>query len=230
MLIRHPLPLLTEHVPALTLTHANTCFLLQDLHNPFADPAGGWLAVRARDKVLLREFDEYFDSLDLISSNIGKLVTRVRAMNLCICFVCLGYRPPSTPSPFQRATGWTWDLSGENGAFPAAWAPREEEPVFAKPGWGALTGSRLHAHFEAEGVRNVVVLGTMLEFGVRQTVTELTDHGYQALIVSDGVAPLTQAGRSFTGGLLGHGMTKLRSTGETLELLDRLHAEGRVVI
>lgn len=230
MIIRHPLPLLTEHVPALTLNHANTCFLLQDLHNPFADPVDGWLARRARAKVLRREFDEYFDSLDLISPNIGELVARARAMNLSICYVCLGYLPPSTPSAFQAATGWAWDLGGENGAFPAAWAPGENDPVLAKPGWGALAGSGLHARFEAEGVCNIVVLGTMLEFGIRQTVTELSDHGYQVLVVSDGVVPLTQAGRSFTGGILAHGMTKLRSTGETLDLFDRLQAEGEVVI
>lgn len=230
MISRHPLPLLTKEVPRLVLHRQQTILLAQDLHTPFTDWETGWLATWARSKVLLREFDEYADALALIRPNLQQVIAAARTQQLSVVYSCLGYRPPQTPSTFQTATDWLWDLNGPDGRFSADLQPWPAEPIYTKPGWSALGNPALGTYLEEQQVTNVILLGTMLEFGLRQTALALADWGLGVLIVSDGVVALTQAGGRQAAGELGHGLTKLRTTGELLGLLARLSAEETVLV
>ncbi|MDQ3549478.1 MAG: cysteine hydrolase [Chloroflexota bacterium] len=229
-MLRHPLTLLTQAVPPLTLDRATTCLLLQDAHAAFADPEPGWLARHAQAKVLDREFDEYFDTLRLLAPNIERLVDAFRARRIPVLFSCLGNGSDRPPSRFQQATGWEWTLAGPDGDFPASWRPRAGELVFAKPGWGALANPDFARHLDDQRIETVVIAGTMLDFGIRQTCYELADRGIGSLIVSDAVVPLTLAGGAHATGNLAHGLSKLRSTAELLDLLLELDQHGSVVI
>ncbi len=230
MFFRHPLTLLTKAVPALDLNRDNVCLLLQDLHSPFADAKGGWLAARAKSKVLMTEFQEYFRALDSSLSNITRILNVVRALGLPVIYSCLGYRPPQSPSEFQMATGWTWNLNGPDGTFMAAVHPADSESVFSKPGWGALANAELEGFLRERGIRYVIVAGVLLDFGIYQTCGELADRGIGSLVISDGVASITGAGQTYVRGHAAHGLTKLRSTGEMLDLLSKLEATGNVRI
>lgn len=230
MFIRHPLTLLTKEVPALDLNLDNVCLLLQDLHAPFSDPEGGWLSSRARSKVLMREFDEYFDALELSTPNITRILNVARDLSLHVVYSCLGYRPPDCPSPFQIATGWAWNLDGSDGVFMAAWQPTGGEMVFTKPGWGALANPEFENFLYEGTIKNVIIVGVPLDFGIRQTCGELADRGIGSLVVSDAVASIILVGQTYNRSSMTHGMTKLRSTGEMLGLLSVLKAKGIVHI
>ena len=228
--IRHPLPLLTNEVPRISLSKGQTLVLAQDLHTPFTDAEHGWLAQRARSKVLMREFDEYFQALALVTPNITRILAIVRSLSLPVAYSCLGYRPPATPSTFQLAAGWTWALEDIDDTFPDEWLPRPTEPIFVKPGWSALAEPRFAEYITTSNIRSVILFGAMFEFGIRQSCLDLADRGIGVLVVSDGVVALTQAGEKQTRGELAHGLTKLRTTGELLDLLARLPAEGMVLV
>jgi len=230
MLMRHPLTLLTKEVPALDLTLSNVCLLLQDLHAPFTDPEEGWLADRASKKVLSREFDEYFDTLNLVAPNITKLINTARELGLPVVYSCLGYRSPDAPSAFQTATGWLWNLDGSHGRFGADWQPRQDEIVFAKPGWGALANVECEHFLRHGGIRYVIMAGVPFDFGIRQTCLELADRGFGSLVISDAVASITHMGQGYTSGNIAHGLTKLRTTGEMLDLLSLLQTQGSVSV
>ncbi|HUG16551.1 MAG TPA: isochorismatase family protein [Thermomicrobiales bacterium] len=227
---RHPLTLLTREVAPFALNPASVCLLLQDLHAPFADPDEGWMAARARQKVLSREFDEYFDTLRLIAPNIAALVRAFRSWSIPVMYSCLGRETGAEPSRFQRATGMDWRLDGPDGRFPPAWQPMSDEPVFSRPGWGALSSHSLLRYLRDAEIDSVVVIGTMFDFGIRQTCVELADHGFGSLIVSDAVCALTASGYAHTAGNIAHGLTKLRSTAELLDLMAGLAEHGSVVI
>lgn len=230
MSIRHPLPLLTNEVPRIALNQAQTIVLAQDLHTPFTDSQAGWLARRAQAKVLLREFDEYFQALAVVSPNISRVLAAARALSLQVAFSCLGHRSASAPSAFQQATGWTWALDEIDSTFPQQWRPQSNEPIFVKPGWGATATPTFVEFLTSANIRNVILLGTMFEFGIRQTALELADRGLGVLVVADGVVALTQAGEKQTRGEVAHGLTKLRTTAELLDLLARLPEEGTVLV
>ena len=69
---------------------------------------------------------------------------------------------------------------------------------------------------------NVVVVGAVFDFGIRQTCLELSDRGIASLVISDAAFGLTKEGHSFTADAIAHGLIKLRNTGEFLGLLDVL--------
>ena len=229
MVLRHPLTLVTKESRPITLTASNTCLLLQDLHAPFADPENGWLVRRVKEKVLSREFDEYFELLAIISQNIPKVLKAARDLSMPVVFSSLGHSDDSV-SDFQQATGWLWDLNGENGGYPTAWQPRDGELVLPKPGWSALSNPDFATYLEENNVANVAVMGTMLDFGISQTCLDLSDCGISSLIVSDAVAALTRVGQDYASGNIAHGLIKLRTTSEVIDLLQVVEKEGSFLI
>lgn len=229
-MLRHPLTLLTREVRPLRVRPETTWLLVQDLHAPFADLESGALAAAAARKAVSREFDELADTLRLIAPNVERLISEARAHQIGVVYSCLGYDAADEPSAFQQATGWQWRLTGEATDFPPAWAPLPEEPVFAKPGWGALANPAFADLLAERRVENLIVIGAMLDFGIRQTCYELADRGLGCLVISDAVAPLTLAAQGHTTGNLAHGLTKLRSTAELVDLLAIMRRDGSVLI
>jgi nicotinamidase-related amidase len=229
-MLRHPLPLLTREVRPLLLRPGKTWLLVQDLHAPFADPEHGALATLAARKVVSREFDEYTEALQAIGRNVEALVAAARDHEVGIVYCCLGYKSGGTPSAFQEATGWCWELDGPDGMFPKAWQPEPGEGVFPKPGWGALANPAFGRFLGKRGVENLLVIGTMFDFGIRQTCYELMDRGLGSLVVSDAVAPLTVTAQGHVAGNLTHGLVKLRSTAEVLDLFSVMAKDGAVLV
>ena len=230
MQVRHPLTLITKETRPLDITVENTCLLLQDLHSPFTDADDGWLVNRINQKVLMREFDDYFHLLALIRPNIPRILETARQMGIRVAYSCFGYGTDESPSLFQKATGWTWNLNGPLGQHPNEWQPGTDEPVFSKPGWSALANPKFADFLAENNIANVVIMGAMLDFGVRQTCLELSDRGIQSLIVGDASFGLTDAGHSFTADAVAHGLVKIRNTGELLLLFKTLEREGSVLI
>lgn len=228
--MRHPLPLLTNEVQPFELSPNHSLLLLQDVHSPFCDDENGWLAEQARLKALIREFDEYFDTLRLVSPNFTRLRVAFREARIRVAYCCLGHKSEQSPSVFQEAMGWRWALDGEAGVFPSAWQPGPDEEVFAKPGWGALSSEEFRSYLKTCGIRSVVVAGAMFDFGIRQTCYELGDQGIGSLVVSDAVVSLTADAHRAMSGNVAHGLTKLRSTAELLDLVNELSFYPSVVI
>lgn len=228
--MRHPLPLVTNAVRPFMLDLRHTVLLLQDLHAPFTDLRDGTLMRTARARGVSREFDEYAATLRLVAPVIARVLAAFRASRIPVVYSCLGHRAGGEPSAFQAALGWRFDLDGPDSRLPDGLAPLPSEPVFAKPGWGALSSPRFRHYLTGREVASVVVMGTLFEFGIRQTCAELADLGIGTLVVSDGVVALTRAAAAATGGDIAHGLTKLRSGAELLDLLARLETEEQVVV
>ena len=228
--MRHPLTLLTGEVPAVRLEPGRTCLILQDVHKPLADAGGGWLARRAREKVLMREFDEYVDTLEIISDNFRALAEACRQSGIEVAYVSLGKLSDQSLSPFQEATGWVWDSGGLDWGFPRGWHPSEGDRLFIKQGWGALSSPEFGIYVEERDIGSVIVAGTMYDYGIRHTCFELADMGIPSLVASDAVVALTHAGQGHTSGNLAHGLTKLRSTAEILDLLEVMRGDGYVLV
>ena len=228
--MRHPLTLLTDHVPAIRLEPGRSCLLLQDAHSPLADAEAGWLARRATEKVLSREFDEYFEMLQLISPNFAQLATACRHAGIHVAYVSLGMPLNGHLSAFQNAVGWIWEVDGPDWGFPEDWRPTDRDHNFVKQGWSALTSPAFSGFLSEHHIQSVIVAGTFYDYGIRQTCYDLTDNNIASLVASDAVAALTQTGQTHTSGNLAHGLTKLRSTAEILDLLEVMETKGQVRI
>ena len=230
MIIRHPLPLLTKETKPISISKTNTILLLQDLHAPFADVANGLLIKKAKTKVIMREFEEYVELVNQMTPNIPLMVNACREIGIPVIYSCLGIKGKEKLSPLLEAFGWEWDLEGALGKFDPKWEPIDKEPVFVRGGWSAITNIEFLDLLDNAKIANVLVMGTMLEYGIRQTTVELGDRGISSLIISDGTAALTRFSQDFTSDSIAHGLIKLRSTGETLDILDRCKRESSVLI
>lgn len=230
MQVRHPFTLVIKETHPLTITAENTCLLLQDLHSPFTDADNGWLVNKVNRKVLMREFDDYFHLLGLIRPNIPRVLKEARRLGMRVAYSCLGYGTFESPSLFQRATGLEWDLTTSLGRHPEEWRPLDEEPVFSKPGWSALANLNFTTFLARNNISNVIVMGSMLDFGLRQTCIDLSDRGIQSLIVGDASFGLTDESHIFTNDAIAHGLIKIRNTGELLLILKTVEAKGSVLI
>lgn len=230
MQVRHPLTLVIKETLPLNITVDNTCLLLQDLHDPFTNVDNGWLVNKINQKVLMREFDEYYHLLALVRPNIPRILEAARNLGITVAYSCLGYGMFESPSLFQTATGLDWDLSGPLGRHPEEWRPRENEPVFSKPGWSAFTNTNFKTLLIRNDIKNVIIMGTMLDYGIRQTCIDLSDNGIQSLIVGDASCGLTDAGHIYTADAVAHGLVKIRNAGELLLLLKELEQKSSVLI
>ncbi|MEZ4521449.1 MAG: isochorismatase family protein [Thermomicrobiales bacterium] len=228
--MRHPLTRLTNDVPAIRLEPAHTCLILQDVHSPFADGVDGWLARKARDEALDREFDEYFETLDLVSGNFPVLAESCRRAGIEVVYACMALSPNPTHTALQEAMGWTWEVDGPDWRFPDRWQPADHDHIYVKEGWGALSSSGFTFHLVERAIHSVIIAGTMYDYGIRQTCYELADRSIASLVASDAVVATTNEAGSDTSGNLAHGLTKLRSTSEILDLLDIVKDQGYVLV
>ena len=115
-------------------------------------------------------------------------------------------------------------------ATPTNGSPPKTNPSSPKPGWSALANPKFAAFLDDNDIANVIIMGSMLDFGVRQTCLDLSDHGIQSLIVGDAAFGLTDAGHIYTNDAVTHGLVKTRTTGELLLLLKTLQQNGSVLI
>lgn len=228
--MRHPLTLLTDAVPAIRLEPDHTCLILQDIHNPFTDDDAGWLARTATEKVVRREFDEYFAMLKVVAPNFMRLANACRHVGILPVYISLGMPLNGHLSRFQDALGWVWEVDGPDWGFPAAWRPTDRDHNFIKQGWGALSSAGFNGYLREHAIHSAIVAGTFYDYGIRQTCYELTERGIGNLVASDAVAALTEAGKTHTSANIAHGLTKLRTTAEILDLLNVVEDEGHVLV
>ena len=145
-------------------------------------------------------------------------------------YVSLGIAPDQPASAFQEATGWRWPADGDDWGFPKAWQPLDGDRQFIKTSWGALTSAGVAAYLEEQEIESAIIAGTMFDYGIRETCGQLTDIGVASLIASDAVVALTSDGRTHTTGSIAHGLTKLRSTAEIMDLLATMRDAGAVLV
>jgi len=214
----------------MSISKTNTILLLQDLHAPFADVSNGLLIKKAKAKVIMREFEEYVELVNQMTPNIPLMLNACREIGIPVIYSCLGIKGKEKLPPLLDAFGWDWDLQGPLGKFDPDWKPMDKEPVFVRGGWSALTNIEFLGLLENAKIANVLVMGTFLEYGIRQTTVELGDMDISSLIISDGTAALTRFSQDFTSDSIAHGLIKLRSTGEVLDILDRCKRESSVLV
>jgi isochorismate hydrolase len=102
--------------------------------------------------------------------------------------------------------------------------------MLSKPGWGASANPYFMGYMTEQKIENVVIVGSMFGLGVRQTSIEMADKGLAVLIASDAITDVSYS--ELQTGLLGiaHGLIKVRSSGEIVDIMERMNDYGEVVV
>ena len=67
-------------------------------------------------------------------------------------------------------------------------APGPDDLVVDKFGYGSFHGTELDEHLRANGIRSLVVAGTVTQICVEETAREAFHHGYRTTVVADAVS------------------------------------------
>ena len=121
-------------------------------------------------------------------------------------------------------------IAKKNTLFEKTLKPKKNDLIFSKGFWSSASNVTFVKYLKKRKISNVIISGNFLEYGILNTTFDLMNMGINTLIVSDAVTSLTYQANTFIKGSITHGLTKLRSTGETIELINDLNTNNQVIL
>lgn len=118
----------------------------------------------------------------------AELLAWARARRMLVCHTRVEYRPDGLDGGvfFRKVPALKAFCHGSPLAdFPAALAPRAEEPVFTKQYASAFFGTSLASLLRAQGVDCVLLAGMSTSGCVRASTVDAIQHGFIPVVVSD---------------------------------------------
>jgi len=169
-------------------TPAGAALIVVDMQGDFLEP-DGWLALTGAD----------IGPLDAVVPLAKRVLQAARGAELFTVFTVEAHRSDLSDLPDNklwrsRRLGQEGPLGrhlvrgGRGAEIVPALAPREGEPVIAKPGKSAFIGTDLDQLLRRRGVRNLVFAGITTDGAVQCTLRDANDRGYECLILVDATA------------------------------------------
>ena len=227
---RQPFTLFTNEIPPFLVTNENTIFLIQDFHNYFSNVHEGIIFKISDELYLNEELEEYKNLLLIAKKNIISILKFIRKYNnIQTIYTSLGYFEGEKNSIFLETLGWNLLLK-KNTLFETTLKPKKNDLIFSKGFWSSASNVTFVKYLKKRKISNVIISGNFLEYGILNTTFDLMNMGINTLIISDAVTSLTYQANTFIKGSITHGLTKLRSTGETIELINDLNTNNQVIL
>jgi len=177
---------------ALGIDAATTALLVIDMQRDFCDPRGYAAQAGLDTAAMARTAARVRVVLDAARA-AGLLVVHTReghAPDLSDCWPAKRARSRAvgaeigSPGPLGRLL-----VRGEYGHdFIDELAPRADERVVDKPGYGAFYRTNLQPMLVAAGIRTLLLCGVTLEVCVHSTLREAVDRGFRCIVVGDACA------------------------------------------
>ncbi|MFO7941413.1 MAG: cysteine hydrolase [Bacillota bacterium] len=218
-----------EAVPRLTVTAGNTAVFLQDPQRYWLDDECGFLAT-VRRRGTSSEFGEYCAQINDLLPNMRRLIEGARLLDVPVIYSIWGPRRRREISTLQRAVGATFISEDPEAEIVEGLMPGTGDLVSHRPGLGAFSDPDLTDELRSLGVENILVGGLLVEYGLRSTIYAAADRGFRPLIVDDACMGLTYDARSTALDEMKFGLIKVRSTGETLDILRRVGRADPVLV
>ena len=229
MVRRHLFTLATEAIARLVIRRENTALLVQDMQMYWADREGGYARV-ADERGILYEYKEYFQIIDQMRGNVLHLVDRFHALRMPVIFTSFAYEDERDVSALQLGTGIVLSADDREAQIVPDLAPTRGEPVYVKTGFSAFTSAGLKDHLQRRRIENLVLTGVHAEMGIWATALSAQDRGIRPLLVSDGCGGLCYDAHENTMARAPHALTKVRSTGELMDILRVMEEDDEPVL
>jgi nicotinamidase-related amidase len=152
-----------------------------------------------------------------VVAQCAKLADRFRQAKAAVVLVHVSFSPDGADA-LKTETD-----AKSNFKFPANWTefvpeigPRENDIIITKRQWGAFHGTELDLQLRRRGIRQIVLGGIATNFGVESTARAGHEHGYQMILVADGMASHTPEHHDFAVQKIFPRLGLVRSTEEIL--------------
>jgi nicotinamidase-related amidase len=221
-MIRTPYNMLIAPPPRIRLSTESVALLLMDAQLYAASTEHG-LGLAARERGILREFDEYYLQVEAALRNMKRLLVACRSRQVPVIYTLLmGQRADRSDFskqlrlselPLPVGTLATSEISPEV-------APDSADVVLQRGTYSPFVGTDLESLLRRRNVRAIIVAGFLANVVVALAAREAADRDFSVLVVRDASASETLDLHTFTMASLAGGLIRVHSTRETLEMLE----------
>jgi ureidoacrylate peracid hydrolase len=166
--------------PFARLAPSESAFIVVDVQNDYADPAGA-LALAGADMSAVQE----------MVPRLERLLGSARSAGVFTIFTRNWHRPETDSEAWRERVGWAGPLEdrpGRAGTWGAAFyrvVPRDGEEVVSKFRYDAFLGTNLEYLLRARAIRTVVVAGSTTNVCVESTARAAHLRDFHLLLVGD---------------------------------------------
>jgi nicotinamidase-related amidase len=213
--------MLLAPVPLFQLTRDSTALLLMDVQH-FTISRDQGLAEAAKERGIIREFDEYYAQVDAAIRNMAQLLAACRKHGLQVVYTVL-LSEESDPSSMGREL----QLSGlpvptgtpETEIHPAV-APAPGDLIFSRTTYSPFARTSLETSLIRASVDTIILAGVLANLSVALAAREAADRDFGVVVVQDSSASETLGWHVLTmAGLVG-GLIRVRNTQQLIEMLE----------
>ena len=220
---RQPFKLLYNPVPPFNMSIDNTALLILDVQRFTVDESGG-LAKLAREKGIISEFKDFFESVKTMISNIQLILSKCRDLGIRIIFTRLVLTNENVHDTNiqNKARGINKIFSLEDSHFLDNLYPKKNEIIIDKKCDNPFNCTKLEYILRKMGVKYLLICGVLSPGYLNTTALDAADRGLGIVAISDACAGGVRGGTQFlTGGLI-----RVRSTHSVMEYLSSICDEG----
>jgi len=156
-----------------------------------------------------------------VLDNSVRLAEACRAAGIAVVLVRVGHEDHAVPSLQPRIDKGFSGFEFPPGAkeIPEELGPRKGDIVVDKYNWGAFHGTNLDTHLRRRGIRTLIVTGLVTNIGVDTTMRHAHERGYDQILVSDGVAAMSEEEHDYTLRHVAPRISLVRTTEQVLAAL-----------
>lgn len=192
MKLRVPLKMLSGPTPPFAVNRADAAVLVMDVQS-FTTREDEGLGQLARERGILREFDEYYLQVDAAIRNLRRLLAASREQGLQVLYTLLHAERTdrSDISRQLRVAGWPIPTGDPLAEIRSEVSPLAGDVVLPRGTYGAFAATDLLEILQKGQVKTLILAGMLANTTVALTAREAADRGFGVILVWDASASET---------------------------------------
>jgi len=213
--------MLSHATPPFRVTKENAALVLMDAQR-FTTLRDEGLGQVARERGILREFEEYYAQVDAALRNMQRLLAACREHRLPVIYTVLNSKEAdrSDLSRQLQVGGLPIPVGLPAAEIRPEVAPAPDDLMLPRGTYSPFTGTDLLAALRESQVDTIVLAGMLANTTVAQTAREAADRDFSVVVVWDASASETLAWHdNMRTGVVGP-LIRLRATQQVIEMME----------
>jgi ureidoacrylate peracid hydrolase len=219
--LRVPYKMLSQPTPPFAVVAEVAALLLIDVQR-FTTLRDEGLALVARERGIMREFDEYYAQTDAALRNCQRLVASCRTHGLRVIYTVLNAQRPdrSDLSRQLRISGLPIPVGAAMEEIRSEVAPAAGDLVLPRGTYSPFAGTDLLTVLRGAGVETIVLAGMLANTTVSLTAKEAADRDLGVIVVWDASASETLDWHDNMKTDLVSPLIRMRTTRQIIEMME----------
>lgn len=221
MKLRVPYKMLSRPTPAFTVVAERAALLLMDVQR-FTTLRDEGLGLIARERGIMREFDEYYAQTDYALRNSQRLVAACRTYGLRVIYSVLNAQQPDRGDMSRqlRISGLPIPVGVPKEEIRFEVAPVAGDLILPRGTYSPFTGTDLLAVLRSAGIEIIILAGMLANTTVALTAKDAADRDLGVIVVWDASASETLDWHDNMKTDLVGPLIRMRTTQQVIEMME----------